>query len=91
MVWAVPGCPNVAAETVRAGSPAETYGELMIDRGSLIVRRAGQDVLLPPTELRLLLVLSGSPRQVFSREQLLALDRQPGGSTTALAWRIDTP
>jgi DNA-binding response OmpR family regulator len=59
--------------TARAGSPAETYGELMIDRGSLIVRRAGQDVLLTPTELRLLLVLSGSPRQVFSREQLLGL------------------
>jgi DNA-binding response OmpR family regulator len=45
----------------------------MIDRGSLIVRRAGQDVSLPPTELKLLLVLSGSPRQVFSREQLLSL------------------
>src|SRR6201996_1282083 len=59
--------------TARAGSPAETYGELMIDRGSLIVRRAGRDVLLAPTELRLLLVLSGSPRQVFSREQLLGL------------------
>jgi DNA-binding response OmpR family regulator len=59
--------------TARAGSPAETYGELMIDRGSLIVRRAGQEVLLAPTELRLLLVLSGSPRQVFSREQLLGL------------------
>jgi len=59
--------------TARAGSPAETYGELMIDRGSLIVRRAGQDVSLTPTELRLLLVLSGSPRQVFSREQLLDL------------------
>jgi two-component system, OmpR family, response regulator MtrA len=62
----------------RAGSPAQvlpaqTYGDLMIDRGSLIVQRAGQDVSLTPTELRLLLVLSGSPRQVFSREQLLDL------------------
>src|SRR6201992_3495890 len=37
-----------------AGSPAETYGELMIDRAALIVRLAGQDVLLTPTELRLL-------------------------------------
>jgi len=63
----------VLRRTVRTDSPAETYGELMIDRGSLIVRRAGQDVSLPPTELRLLLVLSGSPRQVFSREQLLSL------------------
>jgi two-component system, OmpR family, response regulator MtrA len=63
----------VLRRTARADSPAETYGELMIDRGSLIVRRAGQDVSLTPTELRLLLVLSGSPRQVFSREQLLDL------------------
>ena len=45
----------------------------MIDRGSLIVRRAGRDVSLTPTELRLLLVVSSSPRQVFSREQLLDL------------------
>jgi DNA-binding response OmpR family regulator len=63
----------VIRRTARAGSPVETYGELMIDRASLIVRRAGQEVSLTPTELRLLLVLSGSPRQVFSREQLLDL------------------
>ena len=63
----------IIRRTARVGSPAETYGELMIDRGSLIVRRDGQDVSLTPTELRLLLVLSGSPRQVFSREQLLDL------------------
>jgi Response regulators consisting of a CheY-like receiver domain and a winged-helix DNA-binding domain len=41
----------IIRRTARAGSPAETYGELMIDRGSLIVRRAGRDVSLPPTEL----------------------------------------
>src|SRR5215475_1208603 len=63
----------VIRRTARTGSPAETYGELMIDRGSLIIRRDGQDLVLTPTELRLLLVLSGSPRQVFSREQLLGL------------------
>ena len=63
----------VMRRTARAGSPAETYGDLMIDRDSLIVRRAGREVSLTPTELRLLLVLSGSPRQVFSREQLLDL------------------
>jgi DNA-binding response OmpR family regulator len=57
----------------RPGSPAETHGELVIDRASLIVRQAEQEVSLTPTELRLLLVLSGSPRQVFSREQLLGL------------------
>ena len=63
----------VLRRMARAGSPVETYGELMIDRGSLVVRRAGREVSLTPTELRLLLVLSGSPRQVFSREQLLDL------------------
>ena len=63
----------VIRRTARADSPAESYGELMIDRGSLIVARDGRDVSLTPTELRLLLVLSGSPRQVFSREQLLDL------------------
>jgi len=66
----------VIRRTARTGPPggaAETYDGLMIDRGALIVRRAGADVSLTPTELRLLLVLSGSPRQVFSREQLLGL------------------
>jgi DNA-binding response OmpR family regulator len=63
----------VIRRAARFDPPAEVYGELMIDRGSLIVRRAGQDVLLAPTEMRLLLVLSGSPQQVFSREQLLDL------------------
>src|ERR1700759_928565 len=32
-----------------AGTAAETYGELVIDRGALIVRRDGRDVLLTPT------------------------------------------
>ena len=63
----------VLRRMARAGAPAETYGELVIDRAALIVRRDGREVLLTPTELRLLLVLSGSPRQVFSREQLLDL------------------
>ena len=63
----------VLRRMARTDSAAETYGELVIDRASLIVRRAGREVLLTPTELRLLLVLSGSPRQVFSREQLLDL------------------
>jgi two-component system, OmpR family, response regulator MtrA len=63
----------VLRRLARASSPAETWGDLVIDRESLIVRRAGHPVPLTPTELRLLLVLSGSPRQVFSREQLLDL------------------
>ena len=63
----------VLRRMARPGSAAETHAELVIDRNALIVRRAGSEVLLTPTELRLLLVLSGSPRQVFSREQLLSL------------------
>jgi two-component system response regulator MtrA len=42
-----------------------TYGDVVIDRVSLIVTCAGRQVSLTPTELRLLLVLSGSPRLVF--------------------------
>jgi DNA-binding response OmpR family regulator len=68
----------VLRRMARAGSPAETWGDLVIDRESLIVRRAGQPVPLTPTELRLLLVLSGSPRQVFSRDQLLDLVWEQG-------------
>jgi DNA-binding response OmpR family regulator len=63
----------VLRRLARAGSPAETHGELVIDRSSLTVALRGREISLTPTELRLLLVLSGSPRQVFSREQLLDL------------------
>jgi two-component system response regulator MtrA len=63
----------VLRRMTQAGSPAEAHGDLVIDRASLIVRLAGQRVSLTPTELRLLLVLSGSPRQVFSRQLLLDL------------------
>jgi DNA-binding response OmpR family regulator len=52
---------------------SEVHGDLVIDRGSLSVTRDGRPVPLTPTELRLLLVLSESPRQVFSRDQLLRL------------------
>src|SRR5580704_10015251 len=48
----------VLRRLTRVGSPAETWGELVIDRESLIVRCVGQPVPLTPTELRLLLVLS---------------------------------
>jgi len=68
----------VLRRMTQAGSPAEAHGDLVIDRASLIVRLAGRQVSLTPTELRLLLVLSGSPRQVFSREQLLDLVWEQG-------------
>ncbi len=63
----------VLRRMARADSPPETYGDLVIDRNALIVHLDGNEISLTPTELRLLMVLSGSPRQVFSREQLLDL------------------
>ncbi|MFD9739709.1 response regulator [Umezawaea sp. NPDC059074] len=47
------------------------FGDLVIDRAALTVHKGGKQVGLTPTELRLLLELSGSPGQVLSREQLL--------------------
>ncbi|MEV0634316.1 response regulator transcription factor [Streptomyces sp. NPDC050619] len=60
------------------GAPADsgipkidTYGDLAIDRAGLSVSRQGEPIALAPSELRLLLTLSASPGQVFSRQQLL--------------------
>ncbi|MEI5098783.1 response regulator transcription factor [Streptomyces sp. PmtG] len=49
----------------------DSHAGLDIDRAGLTVTKNGTPVALPPTELRLLLELSASPGQVFSREQLL--------------------
>ncbi|MEW2045515.1 response regulator transcription factor [Streptomyces sp. NPDC005476] len=61
-----------------AGAPADggipkidTYGDLAVDRAGLAVTCQGSPVALAPSELRLLLTLSASPGQVFSRQQLL--------------------
>jgi DNA-binding response OmpR family regulator len=48
------------------------YGDLVIDRASLKVTKAGTDVRLTPTELRLLLELSRRPGQALTRQHLLA-------------------
>ena len=49
----------------------ETHGDLVVDRAGLVVTHRGEPVTLAPSELRLLLTLSASPGQVFSRQQLL--------------------
>jgi DNA-binding response OmpR family regulator len=77
---AKPVRPRVLEARIKAvlrrasGEPSgrREYGDLTIDQSSLVVTKAGIALALTPTELRLLLVLSGSPGQVFSREQLLS-------------------
>ncbi|MFD3694625.1 response regulator [Streptomyces sp. NPDC058646] len=49
----------------------EVHGELAIDRAGLTVAKNGGRVPLAPSEIKLLLHLSASPEQVFSRQQLL--------------------
>ncbi|GGZ17538.1 response regulator transcription factor [Streptomyces poonensis] len=70
---------RVRAVLRRAGGPpvghgaprTEHYGDLAVDRAGLTVTHRGTPVALAPSELRLLLTLSASPGQVFSRQQLL--------------------
>ncbi|MFD5624635.1 response regulator [Streptomyces sp. NPDC127072] len=66
---------RVGAAPAVGGIPKiETHGErgeLAIDRSGLTVTRQGAPVALAPSELRLLLTLSASPGQVFTRQQLL--------------------
>jgi DNA-binding response OmpR family regulator len=61
----------VLRRTERDAPGATSFGTLVLDRAGLTVSKDGQPVGLTPTELRLLLELSASPGQVFSREQLL--------------------
>ncbi|MFB7501380.1 response regulator [Streptomyces sp. NPDC056161] len=49
----------------------DSYGDLTIDRAGLTVTLNGGPIALAPSERRLLLTLSASPGQVFSRQQLL--------------------
>ncbi|MEW1720355.1 response regulator transcription factor [Streptomyces sp. NPDC093109] len=58
--------------TPDTGTPRiETHGELTIDRAGLDITLRGEPVSLALSEMRLLLTLSASPGQVFSRQQLL--------------------
>ena len=52
-------------------SDQEKHGKLVIDRAALVVTKDGVQISLTPTELRLLLELSGTPGRVLSRQQLL--------------------
>ncbi|MEV6871845.1 response regulator transcription factor [Amycolatopsis sp. NPDC051128] len=52
--------------------PEERHGDLVIDRAGLEVTKRGAPVSLTPTELKLLLELSRTPGQVYSRQQILS-------------------
>ncbi|MCC7024191.1 MAG: response regulator transcription factor, partial [Thermomicrobiales bacterium] len=51
--------------------PAQTLGDLMIDRARFEVARGGEPVPLTPREFQLLAVLSEYPGRVFTRGELL--------------------
>lgn len=53
-------------------APEERHGDLVIDRAGLEVTKRGTPVSLTPTELKLLLELSRTPGQVYSRQQILS-------------------
>ncbi|MEE6266324.1 response regulator transcription factor [Streptomyces diastatochromogenes] len=50
---------------------AEHHGDLAVDRASLVVSKHGAELVLAPSELKLLLFLTATPGQVYSRHQLL--------------------
>jgi DNA-binding response OmpR family regulator len=62
---------RVDPSALAAAGPLE-FGDLSVDRGSLIVTKGGRRLDLTPMELRLLLELAGKPGLVLSRQQLLA-------------------
>ncbi|CAM5710831.1 DNA-binding response OmpR family regulator OS=Streptomyces griseomycini OX=66895 GN=FHS37_007298 PE=4 SV=1 [Streptomyces griseomycini] len=67
-----PCCAAWAARrTTRGHRAPNAHGDLVIDRAGLTVTHQGRPVALGPSELRLLLTLSASAGQVFSRQQLL--------------------
>lgn len=55
-----------------AAAAGERHGGLVIDRAGLVVTKNGEPVSLTPTELKLLLELSRTPGQVYSRQQILS-------------------
>ena len=63
--------PAPAAPDVPAPSSGLTFGELRIDLTTREVERGGELIELTAMEFNLLAFLASSPRQVFSRQQLL--------------------
>ena len=59
------------AEAPPAGEQVERFGDLTLDRRSLVLRRDDAPVALTATEMRLFLALADVPGAVLSRGQLL--------------------
>ena len=59
------------AEAPTAGESLERFGDLTLDRRSLVLRRGDAPVSLTATEMRLFLALADVPGAVLSRRQLL--------------------
>jgi two-component system KDP operon response regulator KdpE len=62
--------PRAAAGSEDAAAPFR-FGEIELDRAARIVRRAGAEVHLTPTEYRLLSVLASNAGRVLTQRQLL--------------------
>lgn len=62
---------TASAPSTGGGSQVIEHGSLRIDLGSRTVEADGEAVALTAKEFDLLALLAGSPRQVFSRRQLL--------------------
>ncbi|MBB1603633.1 two-component system response regulator KdpE [Variovorax sp. UMC13] len=66
--------PRAAAgstATTEVGEPVFRFGEIEVDRAARLVRRAGAEVHLTPTEYRLLGVLVSNAGRVLTQRQLL--------------------
>jgi DNA-binding response OmpR family regulator len=63
---------RVAPATTTPQAGAIAFGDVVLDRGSLIVTKGGKRLDLTPMELRLLLELAANAGLVLSRQQLLS-------------------
>ena len=63
---------RVSPTSTASASGPVAFGDLVVDRASLVVTKGGRHLDLTPMELRLLLELVGNPGLVLSRQQLLA-------------------
>ena len=73
---------------VRATRPPTTVGDLEVDHFRREVRAAGTQVVLTPTEFRLLEALASHPGRAFTRDELLA--RAFGPDYDGLDRTVDT-